>query len=150
MFVIGHSTICLNSFGAIDAKEKEEEEQFWAGVRARRMANGETADDVVADGSDSQQRIADDAIEEDPTLPLSVRKHYQALGVMGDATDSEVRKAYRKLALKHHPDKNPKDVEGAKKRFTELAHAYEAVCEYLASAESTASRRSKFAPPKNY
>ena len=45
--------------------------------------------------------------------------------VSPSASQAEIRKAYRKLALQHHPDKNPDDPEGAERRFTEVAKAYE-------------------------
>lgn len=41
------------------------------------------------------------------------------------ATSDEIRKAYRKLALRFHPDKNPDDVEAAQKRFLLIQSAYE-------------------------
>uniref|UniRef100_H3HAB9 J domain-containing protein n=1 Tax=Phytophthora ramorum TaxID=164328 RepID=H3HAB9_PHYRM len=41
------------------------------------------------------------------------------------ATDEELRKAYRKLALKWHPDKNPNDPDGAQKKFQDIGEAYE-------------------------
>ncbi|KAM8713133.1 hypothetical protein ACLKA7_013448 [Drosophila subpalustris] len=51
--------------------------------------------------------------------------YYKVLDVARTATDSEVKKAYRKLALKWHPDKNPDNLEEANKRFRELSEAYE-------------------------
>ncbi|POM72941.1 Hypothetical protein PHPALM_10268, partial [Phytophthora palmivora] len=42
-----------------------------------------------------------------------------------NATEDELRKAYRKLALKWHPDKNPNDRDGAQKKFQEIGEAYE-------------------------
>jgi len=39
------------------------------------------------------------------------------MGVRRDATDDQIKKAFKKLAIKYHPDKNPDDPEGAKARF---------------------------------
>ncbi|XP_033494944.1 dnaJ homolog subfamily B member 6b isoform X1 [Epinephelus lanceolatus] len=52
-------------------------------------------------------------------------EYYQTLGVPKNATQDDIKKAYRKLALKWHPDKNPDNKEEAEKRFKELSEAYE-------------------------
>jgi len=52
------------------------------------------------------------------------RDYYDVLGVSKNASSSEIKKAYRKLALKYHPDKNEGDV-GAESKFKEAAEAYE-------------------------
>ncbi|KAL5526572.1 SCJ1 [Sanghuangporus sanghuang] len=49
--------------------------------------------------------------------------YYKVLGVHREASDADIRKAYKKLSKKYHPDKNSE--EGAKEKFVEIAHAYE-------------------------
>lgn len=55
---------------------------------------------------------------------MSKRDYYEVLGVSKNATKDELKKAYRKQALKFHPDKNPGDTE-AEAKFKEAAEAYE-------------------------
>ena len=52
------------------------------------------------------------------------RDYYEVLGVSKNATEDELKKAYRKLAIKYHPDKNPGDKE-AEEKFKEAAEAYD-------------------------
>ena len=52
------------------------------------------------------------------------RDYYEVLGVERSATDEEVKRAYRKLAVKFHPDKNPDDPH-AEEKFKELGEAYD-------------------------
>jgi len=55
---------------------------------------------------------------------MSKRDPYDVLGVGRNATADEIKKAYRQMAIKHHPDKNPGD-KAAEDRFKEAASAYE-------------------------
>lgn len=61
------------------------------------------------------------------------RDYYEVLGVSKNADEGEIKKAYRKLALKYHPDKNPGDAS-AEEKFKEAAEAYEV----LSNAEKKA------------
>lgn len=54
----------------------------------------------------------------------SKRDYYEVLGVAKTATADEIKSAYRKLAMKYHPDRNPDNPE-AKEKFTEISEAYE-------------------------
>lgn len=52
-----------------------------------------------------------------------MRDYYDILGVQKSASSDDIKKSYRKIAMKHHPDKNPNDAE-AEKKFKEAAEAY--------------------------
>ena len=57
---------------------------------------------------------------------MAKRDYYEVLGVDRNADDEEIKKAYRKLAIKFHPDKNPGD-KTCEEKFKELGEAYEAL-----------------------
>jgi len=56
------------------------------------------------------------------------RDYYEVLGVSRTASEEEVKKAYRKLALKYHPDRNPGDT-AAEEKFKEASEAYQVLCD---------------------
>ena len=55
---------------------------------------------------------------------MATTDYYQVLGVSRDASDSDIKKAYRKLAIQYHPDKNPGDSE-AEEKFKEISAAFD-------------------------
>ena len=55
---------------------------------------------------------------------MSKKDYYDVLGVNRDASDDDIKKAYRKLAMKYHPDRNP-DSKAAEEKFKEVKEAYE-------------------------
>ena len=55
---------------------------------------------------------------------MAEKDFYEILGVSKNASDDEIKKSYRKLAMKYHPDRN-KDDKTAEKKFKEVSAAYE-------------------------
>ncbi len=62
---------------------------------------------------------------------MSNTKYYDLLGISKNATQAEIKKAYRKMAIKFHPDKvsqmGPEYQKGAKEKFQKIQDSYEAI-----------------------
>ena len=54
---------------------------------------------------------------------MAEKDYYEVLGVERSASEDDIKKAYRKLAIKYHPDKNPGDKE-AEEKFKEINNSY--------------------------
>src|SRR6266853_1802535 len=90
-------------------------------------------------------------------MPTTKRDYYEVLGVGRGAPEEEVKRAYRKLAVKFHPDKNPNDPH-AEEKFKELGEAYDVLIDpdkraaydrfgHAAFAQGTAGRGGGFHDP---
>src|SRR5678815_5773977 len=62
------------------------------------------------------------------TKSMAKRDYYEVLGVNRDASEDDLKKSYRKLAMKWHPDRNP-DNPKAEEHFKEAKEAYEVLCD---------------------
>ncbi len=60
----------------------------------------------------------------DATITGMAKDYYETLGVARSASDADIKKAYRKLAMKYHPDRNPGKEKEATERFKEINEAY--------------------------
>jgi DnaJ homolog subfamily C member 3 len=94
-------------------------EKFEEAVRTFRRAEEIATEDTK---QKAQQRVR----ESEVALKQSKEKnYYKILGVPRTATTKEIKKAYREMALKWHPDKNADNKEEAEKRFQDIGEAYE-------------------------
>ncbi|KAL9611206.1 MAG: hypothetical protein Q9167_004154 [Letrouitia subvulpina] len=100
-------------------------------TRAKAMGESGNWDEAVrelkaiAESHPSEPGITKEIRNAELEQKKSKRKdYYKLLGVEKDAGDNEIKKAYRKLAIVHHPDKNPDNTEAAEK-FKEIGEAYE-------------------------
>lgn len=79
----------------------------------------------VAEKNPSEKGIGEDIRRAEFELKKSQRKdYYKILGVSKDASENEIKKAYRKMAIQYHPDKN-RDGEQGDEKFKEIGEAYE-------------------------
>ena len=59
---------------------------------------------------------------------MAKQDYYETLGVKRDASEADLKQAYRRLAMKYHPDRNPNN-ESAEKNFKEAKEAYEVLAD---------------------
>jgi DnaJ family protein C protein 7 len=79
----------------------------------------------VAENNPAEKGIQEDIRNAEFELKKAQRKdYYKILGVSKDATDNDIKKAYRRLAIQYHPDKN-RDEENTDDKFKEIGEAYE-------------------------
>ncbi|KAF6815680.1 tetratricopeptide [Colletotrichum sojae] len=100
-------------------------------TKANALGQAERWEDAVREWKAIQEldpedrTIAKEVRKAELELKKSQRKdYYKILGVDKNADDNQIKKAYRKLAIIHHPDKNPND-EQAAERFKDIGEAYE-------------------------
>jgi molecular chaperone DnaJ len=56
---------------------------------------------------------------------MSMKDYYLVLGINKDASQEEIKRAFRRLALRYHPDRNPQDQKQVEERFKEINEAYQ-------------------------
>lgn len=100
-------------------------------IRAKAYAGAEKWEDAirdykkVAESNPSEPGIQEDIRRAELEQKKAQRKdYYKILGVPKDASEQDIKKAYRKLAIKYHPDKN-RDGEAGDEKFKEIGEAYE-------------------------
>jgi DnaJ family protein C protein 7 len=100
-------------------------------TKAQALGQSGNWEDAVRDLKQLQEQdpqdasIAKEVRKAELELKKSKRKdYYKIMGIEKDADDNQIKKAYRKAAIIHHPDKNPDD-EHAAERFKDLSEAYE-------------------------
>lgn len=100
-------------------------------VRAKANAGADNWEDAVrdyksvAENNPGEKGIAEEIRRAEFELKKSQRKdYYKILGVGKDASETEIKKAYRKMAIQYHPDKN-RDGEAGDEKFKEIGEAYE-------------------------
>lgn len=76
-------------------------------------------------------------------MKMHTKDYYQILGASEQATEDQIKKAYRKLALEHHPDRNPNDPQ-SEERFKEITEAYGVLMDPVKRQEYDRFRASPF------
>ncbi len=77
-------------------------------------------------------------------MKTHTKDYYQILGIPEQATEEQIKKSYRKLALEHHPDRNPNDPK-SEERFKEITEAYGVLMDPMKRREYDVFRKNPFA-----
>jgi DnaJ family protein C protein 3 len=114
-------------------EEEESLEGLWALGEAQQ--NAEQFEEAVRTFNQAAESAPDGEMKQEAKKKLQEaqvalkqskeKNYYKILGVPRDASKKEIKSAYRKLALKWHPDKNPDNLEEAEKKFADIGEAYE-------------------------
>jgi DnaJ-class molecular chaperone len=75
---------------------------------------------------------------------MAQKDYYKILGVGENASPDEIKRAYRKLAVKYHPDKNPRNKKEAEEKFKEVSEAYYVLADFKRKEEYDAFRSGGF------
>lgn len=97
-----------------------EADKFDEALRTFRRALEIAASDEDKESAQKKVKEAEVALKQSKE-----KNYYKILGIPRNADKKQVKKAYKEMALKWHPDKNPDNAEEAEKKFTEVAEAYE-------------------------
>jgi hypothetical protein len=94
-----------------------------------------TDDDLISSARKRKLEQEGEAPVAEADRPADAPQHYAVLGVTPAASGSEIKKAYARMALKHHPDKNRDDPDGAANRFKSVNEAYRVLSSDVLRAE---------------
>ena len=86
------------------------------------------------------------SINQNGGINFTGRNYYSVIGVKQNDSDKIIKKAYRKKALKIHPDRHPKEIEKYEPIFKELQHAYEVLKEYRQPYDNYINYPGRFPP----
>lgn len=79
-----------------------------------------------------------------------MKDYYQTLGIPEDASDEDIRKAFRKLAFQYHPDKNIGNEKAAEKKFKEINEAFGVLSDKVKRQQYDMARKGVFAGGREY